>query len=361
MTIPNLTVQRPTLAELNDKFMVISRLKLSDWPGEIGDDVIDYAKQDANVVFAGPSSGLDAAPAFRALVTADLPDNGVTNAKLRDSGATSVIGRSANSSGDPADISTSTDGQVLRRAAGVLGFGAVDLDDSDAVTGTLGLARGGTNADLSGTGGTSQFLRQNSAGADITVVRPAASDLSNGTTGTGSVVLATGPTVTALNVSDGDLEINAARIQSFSLIIVNTAGTMQHRIVAEISGLGSSNYVSKITGASSTLANTPQVAAGVDFVSGVGVEAAATSAVHFNVGTAQVAADFVGLAVVEYNDTGTAMLVRVGARSINVNGTTRLRLTFFFTNPTTGAAIPITTATFGAGTSIQVRYIGFLK
>lgn len=48
-------------------------------------------------------------------------------------------------------------------------------------TGTLGLSRGGTAADLSATGGTSQFLRQNSAGAAITVVRPAVSDLSDGT------------------------------------------------------------------------------------------------------------------------------------------------------------------------------------
>lgn len=43
----------------------------------------------------------------------------------------------------------------------------------------VGLAKGGTNADLSGTGGTSQFLKQASAGAAITVARPACADLSN--------------------------------------------------------------------------------------------------------------------------------------------------------------------------------------
>lgn len=46
-------------------------------------------------------------------------------------------------------------------------------------TGLLGLARGGVNADLSGTGGTSRFLRQNSAGAAITVVQPSTADLSD--------------------------------------------------------------------------------------------------------------------------------------------------------------------------------------
>jgi len=56
---------------------------------------------------------------------------------LRDSAANSVIGRAANSSGVPADIATSTAGQVLRLSGTTLGFGAVDLDDTDAFTGTL--------------------------------------------------------------------------------------------------------------------------------------------------------------------------------------------------------------------------------
>lgn len=54
-----------------------------------------------------------------------IRDNGVSNAKLRDSAALSVIGRSANSSGDPADITASSDGHVLRRSGTVLGFGQV--------------------------------------------------------------------------------------------------------------------------------------------------------------------------------------------------------------------------------------------
>lgn len=63
-------------------------------------------------------------------------------------------------------------------------------------TGQLGLSRGGTNANLSATGGTSQVLKQTSAGGAITVAQLAASDLSNGTIGSGSVVLATSPTIT---------------------------------------------------------------------------------------------------------------------------------------------------------------------
>lgn len=65
----------------------------------------------------------------------------VSDTKLRNSAATSVIGRGANSVGDPGDILTTTDGQVLRRAAGALAFGALDLADTDAVTGQLDAVR----------------------------------------------------------------------------------------------------------------------------------------------------------------------------------------------------------------------------
>jgi hypothetical protein len=54
-----------------------------------------------------------------------VDNNTISNAKLRDSSATSVIGRSAGTSGDPADISAGSDGDVLRRSGGTLGFGSI--------------------------------------------------------------------------------------------------------------------------------------------------------------------------------------------------------------------------------------------
>jgi hypothetical protein len=56
---------------------------------------------------------------------ATIQNNVVTDAKLRTGGACSVVGRSANTSGNVADISSSADDQVLRRASGVLGFGSI--------------------------------------------------------------------------------------------------------------------------------------------------------------------------------------------------------------------------------------------
>lgn len=60
-----------------------------------------------------------------AISSAKIADNGVLDTKLRDSGALSVIGRAANSSGDPADISAGSDTQVLRRSGTTLAFGQI--------------------------------------------------------------------------------------------------------------------------------------------------------------------------------------------------------------------------------------------
>lgn len=79
----------------------------------------------------------------------------VTSAMLRDSAALSVIGRSANSSGVPADIAAGTDGHVLRRASSTLAWGTIDLSSANTVgSSILGLANGGTGAALTAnTGG----------------------------------------------------------------------------------------------------------------------------------------------------------------------------------------------------------------
>lgn len=81
--------------------------------------------QSANTVLSGPTSGGAATPAFRALVADDVPN----------------------------------------------------LSAAKITSGQLALARGGTNADLSGTGGAGQVLKQSSAGAAITVSALSSSDI----------------------------------------------------------------------------------------------------------------------------------------------------------------------------------------
>lgn len=81
-------------------------------------------------------------------------DNSViTFAKMQDSAASglSVIGRSTNSAGVFAEIAAGSDNQVLRRSGTALGFGAINLASSSAVTGNLPVANlnSGTSASSS--------------------------------------------------------------------------------------------------------------------------------------------------------------------------------------------------------------------
>lgn len=89
-------------------------------------------------------------------ITANADDvaistNGVTDSLFRQSAGLSVVGRSANSTGNVADITAASDFQVFRRSGAAIGFGSVDLSQSAAVTGTLPPARGGTGVSNTGT------------------------------------------------------------------------------------------------------------------------------------------------------------------------------------------------------------------
>jgi hypothetical protein len=120
------------------------------------------------------------------LPTAGLVDNAVTNEKLRDSAGLSVIGRSANSTGNPADISAGANHQVLRRDGSSLGFGAVDLSSNQAVTGTLPVNQGGTGITSFGAGVATWLGTPSSANLAAAVTDE---------TGTGALVFANSPTL----------------------------------------------------------------------------------------------------------------------------------------------------------------------
>lgn len=82
-------------------------------------DIAGTASSDAVLRVSGTSLG------FGTVATAGLAANAVTDAKLRQSSGLSVIGRSANSTGDVADITAGTDAHVLRRSGTTLGFGQI--------------------------------------------------------------------------------------------------------------------------------------------------------------------------------------------------------------------------------------------
>lgn len=135
-----------------------------------------FLDQNANVFFGGPASGPAVAPAFRLLVGADLPNPGASSKG-------GVQSKAAVSNQFLTQIGT--DGSVLAAQPAF-----------SNISGTATVAQGGTGSNLSATGGTSQVLRQSTVGGNVTVSQLAASDLSNGTTGSGAVVLASSPALT---------------------------------------------------------------------------------------------------------------------------------------------------------------------
>lgn len=67
---------------------------------------------------------------------ANVPDDSISDAKLRESAALTVIGRAANSVGNPADILAGSNDQILRRVANALDFGqlTIGMFPNDLVT-----------------------------------------------------------------------------------------------------------------------------------------------------------------------------------------------------------------------------------
>jgi hypothetical protein len=79
-------------------------------------------------ITAGPGSGSQ---------VTSITDNSIQKIKLEQSPGLSVIGNIGNSTDDVGNIIASNDGNVLRRFGTSLGFGAINLASSNAVTGNL--------------------------------------------------------------------------------------------------------------------------------------------------------------------------------------------------------------------------------
>jgi hypothetical protein len=109
----------------------------------------------------------------------------------------------------------STSGSTILKAAAIAGSTTITLP-------------GGTT-DFSATGGTSQVVKQTSAGGAFTVAQLAASDLSNGTTGTTTVVLSNTPTLVTpvLGVAGAtSLGIGGAVVGSSKLYMLGADGVV---------------------------------------------------------------------------------------------------------------------------------------
>lgn len=161
---------------------------------------------NANDPSAGEKSALSG--------TSGAPGSGnryVTDADARNTNSrTPTAHASSHQNGGSDEISTATPGANAipkAGAGGTLAAGWIPTLNQNTtgtasnVTGIVALANGGTGVSLSATGGAGQVLRQSSTGANVTVSQLSASDLSNGVQGSGSVVLATSPTITTPTIA----------------------------------------------------------------------------------------------------------------------------------------------------------------
>jgi len=215
---------------------------------------------------------------FGSVATGGIADNAVTDDKIRDSAALSVIGNSTNSTANPADIAAASDHQVLRRSGTALGFGAVALNQAAAVTGALPFGNGGTgqtsqqaamNA-LAGAITSGQYLRGN--GTNVVMSAIQAGDvptLNQNTTGTAANVTGT---VAVANGGTGQTTYTNGQ-----LLIGNTTGNT----LTKATLTGTSNQITVTNGGGSITLSTPQAintAASVQFGSfGVGTAASGTT------------------------------------------------------------------------------------
>lgn len=134
----------------------------------------------------------------------------------------------------------------------------------------VGLAYGGTNADLSATGGTSNVLRQSSTGATITVSQLAASDLSNGTTGTGAVVLAAVTTLSSLTTASALVSIGTVTTGTWNAAIVTGTygGTGVNNGANTLTLDGANSVASWVVDGNGAVSTTQILISGTPYVSG---------------------------------------------------------------------------------------------
>jgi hypothetical protein len=172
-----------------------------------------------------------------------VDNDAVSDAKLRNSAALSVIGRSANSTGDPADIAAGSDGDVLRRSGTTLGFGTVatagiansavtlaKIANASANSRLLGSGSGGSGAAYTElTVGTGLTMGASSLSVDQTALKPkeaigiACSDETTAiTTGTAK---ATFRMPYAFTLSEVRASVTTAPTGSTIIIDINEGGT----------------------------------------------------------------------------------------------------------------------------------------
>jgi hypothetical protein len=176
--------------------------------------------------------------------TTAIGTNKVSDAMIRQSAGLSVIGRSANSTGNVADITASTVDTVLRYSGSTIGFGAINLSSTNAVTGTLPVGAGGTGTSSYNFGGV--VYAGSTAATGLLSVAPAAANKHLVSTGTGTgnypvwstATMATTYTAGTILYASSTDTVGGLATSASSALVSNgsgtpswTAGTVANRVL----------------------------------------------------------------------------------------------------------------------------------
>ena len=265
--------------DLSDGDAVSGTLPLANLPSIVGLSVLGRASNTTGVVAAITGTtdlplrvdGTGTTLAFGQLATGAYANNSVTLVKLPNASASSVLGRSAATSGVYADIVSSADGQVLRRgASGVIGWGAVDLSDADAVTNLLpfsNIANGAATSVLGRSAGTAGVMASIAAAVDGHVLQRVAGALVFAAVGAGGLAGGTAvgqvltnavgnvPTWGAVDLADSDAVtglLPLANISNLAGLSVLGRSVATSGVMAAITG--AADQVLVVNGAASSLA-----------------------------------------------------------------------------------------------------------
>lgn len=147
--------------------------------------------------------------------------------------------------------------------------------------------------------------------------------------------------------------------QNVLIQFINTAGTIQHRMIADIDTLGATNLKNRITGGTNALTNTPSVNSGVAFAAGAGILSTSTAVILLDTARAQ-SGETPFRVMLETTNTGTQYTITAGTVSTNINGVTRTWASFRLRD-LTGVQVPWATALAAPGAYIAARLTGRLR
>jgi hypothetical protein len=184
---------------------------------------------------------------------------------LRQSAGLSVIGRSASTTGDVADITAADDGQVLRRASTSIGFGALDLGNANSLTGTLPVGNGGTGQTTYTNG---QLLIGNTTGNTLTKATLTAGSGISITNGTGSITIAATGGGTVTSITAGSFLTGGTITTSGTIAVDATSANTASKVVArDGSGNFSAGTITASLSGNASTATTLQTARTIQGVS----------------------------------------------------------------------------------------------